>query len=469
VKFGDDLYGWGVFDIPIEREARLGGSPQRKSLGGMSVRPLLRDVPWRAGGASTLLAVLCLIGLLFLERNSPMPPAPSEPEPVEVAVRLLEEVPTVAQPLVEELPVLPEERVEAVVLEAPPPVPAEISPDPEIPPPPPPPEKIVRTAPAKPPEPIRVKPPPANMQLPPPSPQPVRERRPQERPALPEEKAQIAARQEAVLPDPGRSSYEERPDPASASLPKRTAALRNEASLDLGEGPQRVRAAERGTAKATLPESPAMTLDRSDETILDDAAPRMNARYEKRADSPAVPPSLPQGTVPPGGEEADISLPKATAFAVPGSLKAVAMLPSAERRDSPLAGIGRNADPDLTGPSVQKASLPKARARWAPDAPGNSYEFLDLVRPEELDRSVMVSLNRLRTCLDPNEELTLKTRLAAMLSRPGQCRAGGVVFDIRNPESAYSIHVDLYNYEQKEFQDRCSALRLAVYSCEARR
>jgi hypothetical protein len=49
------------------------------------------------------------------------------------------------------------------------------------------------------------------------------------------------------------------------------------------------------------------------------------------------------------------------------------------------------------------------------------------------------------------------------------CRSGGVVFDIRNPESAYSIHIDLYNYEQREFQDRCDALRLAVQSCNARR
>jgi hypothetical protein len=107
--------------------------------------------------------------------------------------------------------------------------------------------------------------------------------------------------------------------------------------------------------------------------------------------------------------------------------------------------------------------------RHVAEAPGKSYDFLDLVGPADLDRTVMVNLNQLQTCLDPEEELKLKTRLAAMLSRPGQCRAGGVVFDIRQPESAYSIHIDLYNYEQREFQDRCSALRLAVYSCDARR
>jgi hypothetical protein len=107
--------------------------------------------------------------------------------------------------------------------------------------------------------------------------------------------------------------------------------------------------------------------------------------------------------------------------------------------------------------------------RRVAEAPGKSYDFLDLVGAADLDRTVMMSLNQLQTCLDPEEELKLKTRLAAMLSRPGQCRSGGVVFDIRQPESAYSIHVNLYNYEQKEFQDRCSALRLAVYSCGVRR
>ncbi len=70
----------------------------------------------------------------------------------------------------------------------------------------------------------------------------------------------------------------------------------------------------------------------------------------------------------------------------------------------------------------------------------------------------MVNLNRLRTCLDPTAETTLKSRLAAMLSQPALCRSGGVVFDIRNPESAYSIHLDIYNYEQREFKDRCDAL-----------
>ena len=44
------------------------------------------------------------------------------------------------------------------------------------------------------------------------------------------------------------------------------------------------------------------------------------------------------------------------------------------------------------------------------------------------------------------------------LSRPGTCRTGGVVFDIRQPESAWSIHLDIYNYEHREFQDRCDAL-----------
>lgn len=428
MKFGDDLYGWGVFNIPIERQSSSGSSPEsrQKALNAEPLRQLWRDVPWKRTGACILLTFLCLGVFLFLNRKALQPPFPSEPQPVKIAFRIFEEVPAVPLPI---------------------------------------PEKKVRTA-EKTPEPIRIQPPPADIQLP--SPPSLLAPRSEPRPLR---QVQGPSRQEAgktELPEPSRSSYEQRRETASADLPKRTASLRNEAaSVKLGEGPRRRPAAERGTQREALPGSTATALKPSDEIDLKDAAPRMNARYENLADSPDVPAPPPRGAGAPGsGGEADIRLPKATAFVEPGPRKAFAMPPPAERGPS-FAGMGRTADPDLTGPAVQRSSLPELRP--APDASENSYELLDLVGREELDRSVMVSLNRLRTCLDPNEELTLKTRLASLLSRPGQCRSGGVVFDIRHPESAYSIHIDLYNYEQREFQDRCSALRLAVYSCEARR
>ncbi|MBE0597413.1 MAG: hypothetical protein IH614_09095, partial [Desulfuromonadales bacterium] len=98
-----------------------------------------------------------------------------------------------------------------------------------------------------------------------------------------------------------------------------------------------------------------------------------------------------------------------------------------------------------------------------------SFDFLEGVPSAELDPAKLVSLNRLRTCRDPEAEKQLKTRLATLLSRPQLCRSGGVIFDVRHPESAWSIHVDLFNYEQREFPDRCAALQLAVDCFAGRR
>ena len=464
---GDDLYGWGVFDVPMERVLRSGGSPSSHQvpLKAEPARKLLQDLPWRIVGSSILLTVLCLVALLLLVKNPPETLVSSEPQPVEIAVRIFEDVPSIPPPDVVEPPApAPQESV-VVVPEEPPPIPEEpkvaLQPAPE---------KTVQAAPVKPPEPIRIQPPPANLRLPlpsslqPPPPEP----KPKERPALPEQKAQVVARQEAVLPEPSRTTYKQRSTPASASLPNRKAALEKEvASVDLGAGPHTARVAERGTAPGALPQTPAIALERSDGTDLGDDAPLMNARYANLADSPETPLPVPQRTAVSNGGGGGEMLPKATAIASPGPRTTVAMLPPAERSNSSFGGLGRKADPDLAGPAVQTASMPQGR--HVAEAPGKSYDFLDLVGPADLDRTVMMSLNQLQTCLDPEEELKLKTRLAAMLSRPGQCRSGGVVFDIRQPESAYSIHVNLYNYEQKEFQDRCSALRLAVYSCGVRR
>ena len=98
-----------------------------------------------------------------------------------------------------------------------------------------------------------------------------------------------------------------------------------------------------------------------------------------------------------------------------------------------------------------------------------SYAFLDRIAPSELDSTQLVHLNRLATCLDPGMEIALKTRLATLLSRPALCRSGGIIFDVLYPESAYSVHLRFYNYEQREFADRCAALRQAVECFEARR
>jgi hypothetical protein len=121
---------------------------------------------------------------------------------------------------------------------------------------------------------------------------------------------------------------------------------------------------------------------------------------------------------------------------------------------------------NLPGPHVEKTAKPKAAGT---EGISESYDRLDLLGPGELDPSVAMSLSRLRTCRDPGEEMTLKSRLAAMLGNPTRCRSGGVVFDIRNVESAYSTHIDIYNYERREFRDRCAALQVIIDACAARR
>lgn len=421
----------------MPREPHSGGSPDSlRRCGAEPLAGMWKDVPWRSGVASILLTLLGLFGLVLLDRISPQSPAPSAPQPFEVAVRLFEEVPVLPPPPPAEIP-------EAS---------AEEKPRIETP----------ETAP-----PIVEKVPP----VPPPVSKPVPIRPPKERPALPEKKPQVVARREVpatVIPEPSPPSFEHRTNPPAAELPKRTAVLRKEAApVEPGIAPQQPRAAERGTEAAALPQPRAIVLEPSDESEPGVAAPRVNARYENLADYPAVPTAL-QGQIEAGiGKEDVIPLPKAAGFAPAASRKAVAMLPPGERAETSFAGAARQPEAGLPGPTVRTASFPRSGPAQA--APGKSFDFLDSVGPADLDPSVMVSLNRLRTCLDPDEELALRARLAGMLSGPGLCRSGGVVFDIRYPETAYSVHVDLYNYERREFPDRCAALRLAVYSCEARR
>jgi hypothetical protein len=142
-------------------------------------------------------------------------------------------------------------------------------------------------------------------------------------------------------------------------------------------------------------------------------------------------------------------------------------VPASDKASVALPGAGT--EESLIGPAATVINTTTQMATTLPVGGGGSFDFLDSMASSDLDRSFMVSLNRLRTCRDPGEETKLKTSLASLLNQPAMCRSGGVVFDIRNPESAYSIHINLYNYEQKEFQDRCDALRLAVQSCKARR
>ncbi len=94
------------------------------------------------------------------------------------------------------------------------------------------------------------------------------------------------------------------------------------------------------------------------------------------------------------------------------------------------------------------------------------FELVDRDNPPVLDPSRLMSLSELRTCVNPQAENDLRARLATLLSRPTICRSEGVFFDVRHPESAWSIRVDIYNYEGALFSDRCAALRRAVECSE---
>jgi hypothetical protein len=196
-----------------------------------------------------------------------------------------------------------------------------------------------------------------------------------------------------------------------------------------------------------------------------------SVRYEKARQAPSLPASTRMASLATNrGVEADIGSPQVNS--VNQEIRERATndgAPASGRTSVTISAAGP--EEALIGPAaaVSTATAPTAPVASNLPVDGGSYDFLDSMASSDLDRSFMVSLNRLRTCRDPGAEAKLKTSLAALLSQPAMCRAGGVVFDIRNPESGYSIHVDLYNYEQREFQDRCDALRLAVQSCEARR
>ena len=82
----------------------------------------------------------------------------------------------------------------------------------------------------------------------------------------------------------------------------------------------------------------------------------------------------------------------------------------------------------------------------------------------EIDPSRLISLRKLRVCADPEEEFNLKTKLATLLDGPSKCRANGMIFFFKYPESGYTIKVDIYNPQGELLTDRCSVLYSAIES-----
>jgi hypothetical protein len=295
------------------------------------------------------------------------------------------------------------------------------------------------------------------------------------RKALPSRKAEMSVQSEVALPTvQALASYDQAPRQATtAALPQQRSSFSTDAAVPevvAQLAPKRV--AERRSARASLPSKATVALGSPAAAELNAVDTGLSSvRYDTSRQAQSLPASTRMASLATSrGAAADIGSPQMNSVNPDMNERSPASTAPVPGR-APVTISAAGPEEALIGPTAT------VRATAAPVAPvasnlpvdGGSFDFLDSMASTELDRSFMVSLNRLRTCRDPAEEKKLKTSLAALLSQPAMCRSGGVVFDIRNPESAYSIHVDFYNYEQREFQDRCDALRLAVQSCEARR
>ncbi len=415
-------YGWGVFSLPMARSLR---SPRAAKSAGSGA---LADFPWRGCLLSLLAAGLVIGGMLLLALFLPSASRRPQPAAMAISVRLPTE-PAISPPK----PVVP-----------PLPAAAPVKTHRPSPPKPPPrenlPEKMPKEIPQAPPVrmPATTKPPPvpaaepAEIVLPaPPAPR-LAHSAPQMPAALPKQAVILPAPQTATIPPHHQATRPPSP-PAAESLPhtaRATLALSAPAEHDL------TTAIRRG--------EPIFTAET-------DSLPTASEQYRGARPAPTD------------------RLPAASAFAPAVDRSAQTILPPPEGEGA-AAGISITRKTEIalemSAPAGREGKMPAATAR---QPAGKSFAFLDGIPRANLDRSLLVSLNRLKTCRDPGAELNLKTRLAALLSRPGLCRSGGVLFDVLYPESAYSLHVDLYNYEHIDFPDRCAALRQAAECFTARR
>ncbi|MGW8313781.1 MAG: hypothetical protein ACWGOL_11175 [Desulfuromonadales bacterium] len=463
---GEYRYGWGVYSLPMLRELVPGDPLQPLPVypAGMA-RTLVKETPWRALILSILMACLSICLLLVIGQDRSETMQRTEPEPVKVAVVLPPEVP---QP-----PPAAEVHVPAPVRrQIPPPVKIPPVPEPVVHEPP----QVVQPKPVPPPKkPLPVKQtPPEEVALP--QPTQIAQRRPEPAlkapSALPQRKAEMPVQPEATLSvAPTLTSYEQPKRIAEAvALPQQKTSFSSDTEVTglVAQAPSK-RVADRRPTRASLPSTSKMAIGKTSSAELNAVNTGLSSQQYDTGRKAATMSSLaPRETVTTSRvEEAAIGSPQAS------SMHSEIGARTSDDRDAvaarnTVAFASASPQESLIGPSANVINT-STSATTALPVEGGSFDFLDFMSSSELDRSLMVSLNRLKTCLDPGAETKLKTRLAALLSQPAMCRSGGVVFDIRNPESAYSIHVDLYNYEQKQFQDRCDALTLAVQSCEARR
>jgi hypothetical protein len=407
-------YGWGVGKLPMPREVFRAPLSSTELSRIFPARPFFRDLPWRSLLWSSLITINALLGLAYLDAT--LPPFPQQPftSPVKIVVRWHER----------------------------PPAPASTFEMTELPPPimkPPEEQQRVRTAPP----------------VPKPKEQSVQPRTAAERPVtkLPLEEAKAS-------PDsPTRTEPDQvatpKPDPPRAD---RTVRLDREETALVGPVPDLRPRTER-PSREQIPTSGSVVMGGQSDLDLatGSGTPR---QYSREHHGPDIPQPAQQSTMQIQSGQTDLALatPSLNANRLPDR-DLPENMPPADQRTALLAGsAAREINPILpTGPE---------RKRSGPDTSmpirGVSFDYLDRVAPADLDRNRLLSLNQLSTCRDPQAEMKLRTSLATLVSKPGTCRSGGVVFAIHQPESAWSVHVDIYNYENVEFRDRCAALQMAL-------
>jgi hypothetical protein len=406
-------YGWGVGKLPMPRNVVRKPLPAQ-GMGSQlfTARKFFRDLPWRSLLWSSLLTIAVLLGLLYLGEQLPPIAHRAEPAPVRIVVQFRETPPAPAStPAVAE-----SSPPQTKPSEAPQKVQIVRAPVPKVKEQPPPPAVVDRpeTTPVPPAAPTK-----------PDSSQGGETARPE--PELPRTEQAVRLNGEApamIVPGPDLRPQTERPAREQLPAPG-SVVLGGQSGLDLataGPGPARPYSRERREG-SEIPQPAGrstLLLPREETTPLQ--APTLDAhRFQDRGLPENVPPGNQQIASLAGSPELEINPPAPT---------------SSARKQS--------------GPNT---SLP---------AGVTSFDYLDRVAPAELDRNRLLSLNQLSTCRDPQAEMRLRTRLATLVSKPGTCRSGGVVFVIRQPESAWSIHLDIYNYGNREFGDRCAALQLAL-------
>jgi hypothetical protein len=452
--FGGSFYGWGVFRISVPRSSSdiyadrrtrklIHDGPERRrglffsSFPGIWIGLMRRDFP--AGRVLTV-GFLSLTSIVLLSLTSLLVPRAMEEDTspsVEIVARLLEEpmspppieVASVPPPAIREKPAPPSEPVRSLPEPKRHPirvVPLEKPPESSLP------EKVVALQTVK----------AAEVQLPTPK---IAQRYdlPQSTPlALPEQlDRSMASRTDPRIHQPVAASSRHKDYRLDTEIDHRGSLPRGRSFSPTAAGTTIDLPAATGLKKHTgRPRSQG-----------DDSAP-----VTGRAFSPQGPAEeVIIGRVGPTGNAYRV----AAAANEPGG-----PVPVPEKNQ--VGGLGRPSTgipldiPDPSGRELSRSAGLSRGPTTTATMPDSSIHSISEARGGEYDPSLLVSLNQLRACIDQSEEDRLRTELAILLERDGQCRSGAMIFFFKFPETGWTMQLDLYN--PVEFADKCAALAAAI-------